>query len=96
MSALNLFIKDRYSLNHSVSEYHVYEFFKVPPSSLNRIFICYCRLASITFFSDQVTHTAVYSFIKLYSEIFKIYQQCLLIMFCWYSYILHGGLSSDV
>lgn len=29
VSALNQFIADRYSLNHSVSEYHVYEFFKV-------------------------------------------------------------------
>lgn len=29
MSALNRFIADRYSLNHSVSEYHVYEFFRV-------------------------------------------------------------------
>ncbi|GMP37131.1 hypothetical protein CsSME_00008959 [Camellia sinensis var. sinensis] len=29
VSALNRFIADRYSLNHSVSEYHVYEFFKV-------------------------------------------------------------------
>lgn len=29
MSALNKFIADRYSSNHSVSEYHVYEFFKV-------------------------------------------------------------------
>lgn len=29
LSALNRFIADRYSLNHSVSEYHVYEFFKV-------------------------------------------------------------------
>ncbi|XP_022751768.1 uncharacterized protein LOC111300391 isoform X2 [Durio zibethinus] len=29
VSALNKFIADRYSLNHSVSEYHVYEFFKV-------------------------------------------------------------------
>lgn len=28
VSALNSFIADRYSLNHSVSEYHVYEFFK--------------------------------------------------------------------
>lgn len=29
LAALNKFIADRYSLNHSVSEYHVYEFFKV-------------------------------------------------------------------
>ncbi|RVW28649.1 hypothetical protein CK203_081336 [Vitis vinifera] len=29
VSALNRFIADRYSLKHSVSEYHVYEFFKV-------------------------------------------------------------------
>ncbi|KAE9448911.1 hypothetical protein C3L33_19223, partial [Rhododendron williamsianum] len=29
ISALNRFIADRYSLNHSVSEYHVYEFFKI-------------------------------------------------------------------
>ncbi|KAL0308365.1 UNVERIFIED_CONTAM: hypothetical protein Sradi_5778800 [Sesamum radiatum] len=29
VSALNQFIADRYSLNHSVSEYHVYEFFKI-------------------------------------------------------------------
>ncbi|KAL3644298.1 hypothetical protein CASFOL_012230 [Castilleja foliolosa] len=29
VSALNQFISDRYSLNHSVSEYHVYEFFKI-------------------------------------------------------------------
>ncbi|CAL5375677.1 unnamed protein product [Camellia sinensis] len=29
VSALNRFIADRYSLNHSVSEYHVYEFFKI-------------------------------------------------------------------
>lgn len=29
VSALNRFIADRYSSNHSVSEYHVYEFFKV-------------------------------------------------------------------
>ncbi|CAA0818710.1 Haloacid dehalogenase-like hydrolase (HAD) superfamily protein [Striga hermonthica] len=29
VSALNQFIADRYSLNHSVSEYHVYEFFKL-------------------------------------------------------------------
>ncbi|KAJ6914699.1 hypothetical protein NC651_016850 [Populus alba x Populus x berolinensis] len=29
VSALNRFIADRYSLNHSVSEYHVYEFFRV-------------------------------------------------------------------
>ncbi|XP_068663161.1 uncharacterized protein [Aristolochia californica] len=29
LSALNKFIADRYSLNHSVSEYHVYEFFKI-------------------------------------------------------------------
>ncbi|TQD76202.1 hypothetical protein C1H46_038229 [Malus baccata] len=28
VSALNCFIADRYSSNHSVSEYHVYEFFK--------------------------------------------------------------------
>ncbi|KAL8036070.1 hypothetical protein ABFX02_12G135900 [Erythranthe guttata] len=29
VSAVNRFIADRYSLNHSISEYHVYEFFKV-------------------------------------------------------------------
>ncbi|CAA3005079.1 uncharacterized protein LOC111404026 isoform X1 [Olea europaea subsp. europaea] len=29
VSALNQFIADRYSLNHSVAEYHVYEFFKI-------------------------------------------------------------------
>ncbi|KAH6779200.1 Haloacid dehalogenase-like hydrolase superfamily protein [Perilla frutescens var. hirtella] len=29
VSAINEFIADRYSLNHSVSEYHVYEFFKI-------------------------------------------------------------------
>ncbi|XP_004488158.1 uncharacterized protein [Cicer arietinum] len=29
VSALNKFIADRYSSNHSVSEYHVYEFFKI-------------------------------------------------------------------
>ncbi|XP_057505890.1 uncharacterized protein LOC130789186 [Actinidia eriantha] len=29
ISALNRFIADRYSLNHSLSEYHVYEFFKI-------------------------------------------------------------------
>ncbi|XP_047307818.1 uncharacterized protein LOC124911385 [Impatiens glandulifera] len=29
VSTLNLFIADRYSLNHSVSEYHVYEFAKI-------------------------------------------------------------------
>ncbi|XP_010527054.1 PREDICTED: uncharacterized protein LOC104804446 [Tarenaya hassleriana] len=29
VSALNRFIADRYSANHSVSEYHVYEFFKI-------------------------------------------------------------------
>ncbi|KAL3535456.1 hypothetical protein ACH5RR_003917 [Cinchona calisaya] len=29
VSALNRFIADQYSLNHSVSEYHVYEFFKI-------------------------------------------------------------------
>nr|DAD49206.1 TPA_asm: hypothetical protein HUJ06_019143 [Nelumbo nucifera] len=29
VSALNKFIADRYSSNHSVSEYHVYEFFRV-------------------------------------------------------------------
>ncbi|KAK3213307.1 hypothetical protein Dsin_018013 [Dipteronia sinensis] len=29
VSALNRFIADRYSKNHSVSEYHVYEFFKI-------------------------------------------------------------------
>ncbi|KAL6521308.1 hypothetical protein OROGR_017877 [Orobanche gracilis] len=28
ISVLNQFIADRYSLNHSISEYHVYEFFK--------------------------------------------------------------------
>ncbi|XVE97809.1 hypothetical protein REPUB_Repub03eG0050900 [Reevesia pubescens] len=34
VSALNRFIADRYALNHSVSEYHVYEFFKNITSSL--------------------------------------------------------------
>ncbi|CAJ2650056.1 unnamed protein product [Trifolium pratense] len=29
VSALNKFIADKYSSNHSVSEYHVYEFFKI-------------------------------------------------------------------
>lgn len=29
VSALNRFIADRYSFNHSLSEYHVYEFFKI-------------------------------------------------------------------
>lgn len=29
LSALNRFIADRYSSNHSVSEYHVYEFFRI-------------------------------------------------------------------
>ncbi|KAG8376286.1 hypothetical protein BUALT_Bualt09G0047400 [Buddleja alternifolia] len=29
ISALNQFVADRYSLNHSISEYHVYEFFKI-------------------------------------------------------------------
>ncbi|CAM0913210.1 unnamed protein product [Alopecurus aequalis] len=29
LAALNRFIADRYSWNHSVSEYHVYEFFKI-------------------------------------------------------------------
>ncbi|KAE8689170.1 Lysine-ketoglutarate reductase/saccharopine dehydrogenase bifunctional enzyme [Hibiscus syriacus] len=29
VSALNRFIADRYSLNHTVSEYHVYEFFRI-------------------------------------------------------------------
>ncbi|XP_022898182.1 uncharacterized protein LOC111411799 isoform X2 [Olea europaea var. sylvestris] len=29
VSALNQFIANRYSMNHSVSEYHVYEFFKI-------------------------------------------------------------------
>ena len=36
VSALNRFIADRYSLNHSVSEYHVYEFFKV-------LSVCLCE-----------------------------------------------------
>ncbi|EYU28287.1 hypothetical protein MIMGU_mgv1a015022mg [Erythranthe guttata] len=34
VSAVNRFIADRYSLNHSISEYHVYEFFKVQPMNL--------------------------------------------------------------
>ena len=29
LAALNKFIADRYSWNHTVSEYHVYEFFRV-------------------------------------------------------------------
>ncbi|KAK2992582.1 hypothetical protein RJ640_009192 [Escallonia rubra] len=29
ISALNRFIADRYSMKHSISEYHVYEFFKI-------------------------------------------------------------------
>lgn len=33
VSALNRFIADRYAANHSVSEYHVYEFFKVLPAA---------------------------------------------------------------
>lgn len=44
MSALNRFIADRYSLNHSVSEYHVYEFFKVLSDTLPRIF-CHQKMA---------------------------------------------------
>ncbi|GKV03736.1 hypothetical protein SLEP1_g15987 [Rubroshorea leprosula] len=35
LSALNRFIADRYSLNHSVSEYYVYEFFKIWNCSRN-------------------------------------------------------------
>ncbi|KAI6682105.1 hypothetical protein NL676_035986 [Syzygium grande] len=35
VSALNRFIADRYSSNHSVSEYHVYEFFKIWGCSRN-------------------------------------------------------------
>lgn len=34
VSALNEFVADRYSSYHSVSEYHVYEFFKVPYLSI--------------------------------------------------------------
>lgn len=34
VSALNQFIADRYDLNRSVSEYHVYEFFKVMSAGL--------------------------------------------------------------
>ncbi|OVA08285.1 5'(3')-deoxyribonucleotidase [Macleaya cordata] len=42
VSALNKFIADRYALKHSVSEYHVYEFFKV--------------FADIAFFTDIRVH----------------------------------------
>ncbi|THG19485.1 hypothetical protein TEA_007210 [Camellia sinensis var. sinensis] len=40
VSALNRFIADRYSLNHSVSEYHVYEFFKWPFAHILGGFLC--------------------------------------------------------
>lgn len=39
VAALNRFIADRYSSNHSVSEYYVYEFFRVLPSNSLMIFL---------------------------------------------------------
>ncbi|KAG5546939.1 hypothetical protein RHGRI_012843 [Rhododendron griersonianum] len=41
ISALNRFIADRYSLNHSVSEYHVYEFFKVYHILAFKLVLCH-------------------------------------------------------
>ncbi|PON39200.1 5'(3')-deoxyribonucleotidase [Trema orientale] len=64
VSALNRFIADRYSSNHSVSEYHVYEFFKIWNCSRDEGIICILALTdlhhSMIVFVDDGTFNLVF------------------------------------
>ncbi|CAL1390116.1 unnamed protein product [Linum trigynum] len=54
VSALNRFIADRYSMNHSVSEYHVYEFFKIWNCSRDEADIRVHEFFKTTYFKNGI------------------------------------------
>uniref|UniRef100_A0A0E0DY95 Uncharacterized protein n=1 Tax=Oryza meridionalis TaxID=40149 RepID=A0A0E0DY95_9ORYZ len=54
LAALNKFIADRYSLNHSVSEYHVYEFFKIWNCSRERANFLVHEFFTTHYFQDGI------------------------------------------
>ncbi|KAL5200752.1 hypothetical protein ABZP36_021955 [Zizania latifolia] len=54
LAALNRFIADRYSLNHSVSEYHVYEFFKIWNCSRERANFLVHEFFTTHYFQDGI------------------------------------------
>lgn len=54
LAALNKFIADRYSWNHSVSEYHVYEFFKIWNCSRERANFLVHEFFTTHYFQDGI------------------------------------------
>lgn len=54
LAALNKFIADRYSWNHSVSEYHVYEFFKIWNCSRERANYLVHEFFTTHYFEDGI------------------------------------------
>nr|AFV13469.1 Tac7077 [Coix lacryma-jobi] len=54
LAALNKFIADRYSWNHSVSEYHVYEFFKIWNCSRERANFLVHEFFTTQYFQDGI------------------------------------------
>ncbi|XP_062228325.1 uncharacterized protein LOC133926408 [Phragmites australis] len=54
LAALNKFIADRYSWNHSVSEYHVYEFFKIWNCSRDRANFLVHEFFTTHYFQDGI------------------------------------------
>ncbi|XP_066376554.1 uncharacterized protein [Miscanthus floridulus] len=54
LAALNKFIADRYSWNHSVSEYHVYEFFKIWNCSRERANFLVHEFFATRYFQDGI------------------------------------------
>ncbi|KAM0884971.1 hypothetical protein ACQ4PT_030666 [Festuca glaucescens] len=54
VAALNRFIADRYSWNHSVSEYHVYEFFKIWNCSQEKASILVHEFFTTHYFQDGI------------------------------------------
>ncbi|RZC85312.1 hypothetical protein C5167_041498 [Papaver somniferum] len=62
VSALNRFIADRYSSSHSVSEYHVYEFFRIWNCSRDEVvgISTYSSSAQLTYYVIHLKHPSYF------------------------------------
>lgn len=85
VSALNRFIADRYSLNHSVSEYHVYEFFKVYHILAFKWVLC--QWASKMFFKGELWFS--HSTSNVYKHCLKISMAVAAFMYLNFSCLMY-------
>ncbi|RVW78184.1 Monothiol glutaredoxin-S17 [Vitis vinifera] len=68
VSVLNRFIVDRYSLKHSVSEYHVYDFFKIWNCSRDEADIRVHEFFKTSYFKTRIHSILVGNHFALYGE----------------------------